>query len=139
MAISVASVQNPRFEVAAVFLQELAEIFCDKNVPESIFLNVNVPSVTLEDISGIQITRLGGRSYGESVREEGVNDAMKYRISRNRPISGDNPEGTDIWAIKNNRISVTPLHVNLTNYDHLSQLEDIFSNAFHGLKVKRGQ
>ena len=93
----------------------------------------------MEDISGIQITRLGGRSYGESVREEGVSDAMKYRISRNRPIAGDNPEGTDIWAIKNNRISVTPLHVNLTNYDHLSGLSDIFSNAFHGLKVKFGQ
>ena len=139
VAISVASVQNPRFEVAAAFLQEIAEIFCDKNVPESIFLNVNVPSVPLEDISGIQITRLGGRSYGESVREEGVNDPMKYRISRNRPIAGDNPEGTDIWAIKNNRISVTPLHVNLTNYDHLSGLNDIFSNAFHGLKVKFGQ
>ena len=139
VAISVASVQNPQFEVAARLLQVISEMFRTTSVPESIFLNVNVPSIGLEAINGIQITTLGGRSYGESVREEGLGSTKRYRISRNRPITGNNPEGTDIWAIKNNRISITPLHVNLTNYDHLSPLEDLFSNAFHGLKLQLDQ
>ena len=139
VAISVASVQNPQFEVAARLLQIISQIICATNVPESIFLNVNVPSMGLEAINGIQITTLGGRSYGESVKEEKLGDAKKYRISRNRPITGNNPEGTDIWAIKNNKISITPLHVNLTKYDHLSLLENLFSNAFQDLKLQLDQ
>ena len=139
VAISDASVQNPKFEVAARMLQVISQIFCTTNVPESIFLNDNVPSKGLEAINGIQLTTLGGRSYGESVREEQLGDTKKYRISRNRPITGNNPEGTDIWAIKNNKISITPLHVNLTKYDHLSLLENLFSNAFQDLKLQLDQ
>ncbi len=95
---------------------------------KAFFLNVNLPNVPLSGINGVQVTRLGGRSYGESVREEGAEEPKRYRISRNKPISGDNPEGTDIWALKNNRISVTPLKVDLTNGEQIPQLEGLLAD-----------
>ena len=128
LAISVGSVQNPQYDGAARLLELLAAQL-DRTPPqEAFFLNVNLPNLPLSGISGVQITRLGGRSYGESVLEEGNQDPKRYRISRNKPIPGDSPEGTDIWALKNNRISITPLRVDLTNGEQIPQLESLLAD-----------
>ena len=133
VAISVGSVQNPQFDGAARLLQLLAAQLGLTPPPrtpaqDALFLNVNLPSVPLSEISGVQITRLGGRSYGESVREEGIGEPKRYRISRNKPIHGDSPKGTDIWALKNNRISITPIQADLTNGERIPQLESLLAD-----------
>ena len=133
LAVSVASVQNPQFDGAARLLRLVAGQIGQTPPAEPFFLNINVPSLALTGVNGVQITRLGGRSYGESVSEEsvsgeGLTGPKQYRISRNRPIPGDNPEGTDIWALKNNRISITPLQVNLTNGEQIPQLEGLLAD-----------
>ena len=108
---------------------ELLAAQLDRTPPEeAFFLNVNLPNVPLSGINGVQITRLGGRSYGESVLEEGNQDPKRYRISRNKPIPGDSPEGTDIWALKNNRISITPLQVDLTKGEQIPQMESLLAD-----------
>ena len=128
IAISVGSVQNPQFDAAARLLGLLAAQLGRTPPEQAFFLNVNLPDRPLSGIKGLQITRLGGRSYGESVREEGIEEPRRYRISRNKPISGDSPEGTDIWALKNNRISITPLQVDLTNGEQIPQLESLLAD-----------
>ena len=128
IAISVGSVQDPQFDVAARLLGLLAAQLDQTSSAEKFFLNINLPNLPLPEITGVQITRLGGRSWGESVREEGMEAPKKYRISRNKPISGDNPEGTDIWALKNNQISITPLQVDLTNGEQIPQLKCLLAD-----------
>ena len=128
LAISVGSVQSPQFDGAARLLGLLAAQLGRTPTQEALFLNINLPNLPLSEINGVQITRLGGRSYGESVREEGMVEPKRYRISRNKPIPGDNPEGTDIWALKNNRISITPLQVDLTNGEQITQLESLLAD-----------
>ena len=128
LAISVGSVQNPQFDGAARLLGLLADQLGRTPPEQAFFLNVNLPSVPLSEIDGVQVTRLGGRSYGESVGEEGSGEPKRYRISRNKPIPGENPEGTDIWALKNNRISITPLQVDLTNGQQIPQLESLLAD-----------
>jgi 5'-nucleotidase len=123
IAISVASVQNPRFEEAAKLLQMMAQRLEHTSESNSFFLNINVPSLPLEQINGVQVTRLAGRSYGESVRSEGIGNQQRYWISRNRPIQNDNGEGTDIWALKNHRISITPLQLDLAGQGQVSDIE----------------
>jgi 5'-nucleotidase len=122
IAISVASVQDPRFDGAAQLLQLIAQRCQQTADIDPFFLNINVPSLPLEQVNGVQVTCLAGRSYGESVRSEGVGHQQRYWISRNRPIQNDNGEGTDIWALKNNRISITPLQLDLA---HQAQITDI--------------
>ena len=128
LAISVASVQNPQFDGAARLLGLLTAQLGSTPPQKAFFLNVNLPSLPLSQINGVQITRLGGRSWGESVREEGREEPKKYRISRNKPIPGDSPEGTDIWALKNNRVSITPLQVDLTYGEQIPQLESLLAD-----------
>ena len=92
-------------------------------------LNINVPSLAPDQITGLEITRPGGRSYGESVREEGTGHQKRYWIARNRPVMADNGEGTDMNAAKNNRISITPLHLNLSHQEMLPRVEALLAGV----------
>ena len=123
VAISVGAVQNPHLEVAALFLQYLGQRLRDDPPASSFFLNINVPNVALEQISGVQVTRLGDRSYGETVRQESAGGDKRYWIARNRPIPGNPLQDTDIWALKNNRISVTPLRPGMGSSEEMGEIE----------------
>jgi 5'-nucleotidase len=123
IAISVGSVQTPRFDVAAEFLRLAAVQLEQAPATDLFFLNVNVPCVPREQINGVQVTRLSGRSYSESVRSEGTGHQQRYWISRNRPVHSGNTEGTDAWALQNNRISITPLQLDLTLQERAEGIE----------------
>jgi 5'-nucleotidase len=129
IAISVGSVVNPQFEAAARFLQLAACQAGASRLDQPFFLNVNVPSVSLAQIAGVQVTRLSGRSYGESVRADGTGNQQRYWISRNRPVHNDNGEGTDAGALKNNRISITPLHLDLSHREAMPQIESLLEGV----------
>ena len=142
IAISVGSVQNPRFDGAASLLRLMALKLAREDTPsgrrDAFLLNVNVPSLAPDQITGVEITRPGGRSYGESVREEGAGHQKRYWIARNRPVMADNGEGTDMNATKNNRISVTPLHLNLGHQEMLPRVEALLDGVPEALLGKGG-
>ena len=123
VAISVGAVQDPHLDVAALFLQYLGQRLRDDPPAASYFLNINVPNLALEQISGVQVTRLGDRSYGETVRQESAGADKRYWIARNRPIPGNPAHDTDIWALKNNRISVTPLRLGMGGSEEMGEIE----------------
>ena len=129
IAISVGSIQNPRFDGAAALLRLLAQKQARQGKGDAFLLNINVPSLPPEQITGVEITRPGGRSYGESVREEGMGHQRRYWIARNRPVMADNGEGTDMWAAKNNRISITPLHLNLAHTEQRPRIEALLAGV----------
>lgn len=91
-------------------------------LPSEILLNVNVPLLKDEEIRGFRLTRQGLRVY-HSRLDEGVDP-------RGRPyywIAGDAPtgvaeRGTDIGALAEGFVSVTPLHLDLTAYRELTDL-----------------
>ncbi len=129
IAISVGSIINPQFDTAARFLG-LAAARVGPGIPaKPFFLNVNVPSVSLAQITGVQVTRLSGRSYSESVRSEGTGSQQRYWISRNRPVHNDNGDGTDAWALKNNRISITPLQLDLSHREGMPEIESLLDSV----------
>ena len=129
IAISVGAVTNPQFEGAARLLHLIGRQLSERPAPSSFFLNINVPSLPLERIPGVRLTTLGRRSYGESVSEEGTGPERRYWISRNRPFSGEPKEGTDIWALKNNLVSITPLDINLNYQGQMTELESLLAGV----------
>ena len=126
IAISVGAIVNPRFDCAGRLLRAMAQRLDARPLSPSCFLNVNVPSKASEQIDGLRVTRLGGRAYGESVREEGSGEDKLYRIDRNRPMFGQPAEDTDIWAMKNNYISITPLHINGDHPEGAAAIQNLF-------------
>ena len=74
-----------------------------------IFLNVNLPDLPLAEIKGTEITRLARESHINTV-EEGARGRMKYYwLVRQRARNGIET-GTDLWAIEQGNISITPLY-----------------------------
>ena len=152
IAISVGSVQNPRFDGAAALLQMLAQRLTARpdaaatDAPavaaaapaaaagrEPLLLNINVPSLPPELLAGMELTRPGGRSYGEAVREEGFGPQKRYWIARNRPVMADNGPGTDMYAVRNNRISLTPMHLNLGHRQQIPPLAELLGDVLGGM------
>ena len=133
IAISVAAVEDPRFEESAMLLALIVERLAERMVGDAqesprFLLNINVPSVPLSEIKGIRVTRMGDRSYAESVRPDGDGEGKRYRIDRNRPVEGEAVPNTDIWALGNGLISVTPLHLNLGNHAQIPEIEYLLAD-----------
>ena len=124
IAISVASVSDPKYDSAENILELLGQRLRENPSP-AVFLNVNIPNVAPDKVAGIRVTRLGNRSYGESVRREGGMNEKRYWIARNRP-SGEQPDSdTDIWALKNNCVSITPLKIGLGDAERIAEVEGL--------------
>lgn len=133
VAISVGSIRDPMFAPAARLLTVLADRLTEWDKGRELFLNINVPSMALDKITGVEFTRLGGRSYGESVREEGIDPHKRYWLNRDRQMSRDPQPGTDIWAVRNNRISITPMHIGLGNGDQIDEVGEFLSGIANDL------
>ena len=123
IAVSVGSVTSPRYEVAGRLLEGLARRLLQRE-GEPLFLNLNIPNVAPELVKGIRATRLGGLSYRESVRLDGTEGAAKrYWIARNRPSNQTPTEDSDIWALRNNYVSITPLRLGMGHDASIPQVE----------------
>lgn len=124
IAISVASVNDPNYDIAESLLELLVHKI-QENKPAAVFLNVNIPNVVADKVVGIQVTRLGNRSYGESVRLEGGMNEKRYWIARNKPNNDQPSDDTDIWALKNNWVSITPLRIGLGDDQRIPEVKSL--------------
>ncbi len=127
-----AAVENVIFDVAAQLAPLLAHHFMATTLPQALFLNVNVPNAPLKEIKGVDITRLARRTFMELIKEGHDGRRKYYWIDRGKP-NMDFEEGTDMWAIANHRISVTPLHADLTNNAIMPALEGLGAGLLKGL------
>ena len=136
MAVSVTSVREPRFDVAASLARVLAPMMVKQRVFKDILLNVNVPSQPPEELTGIEVTRLAQTRFGfrtkkgDDGRREFVWITRKTRISKKDP-----DEGTDVWAIRNKKISLTPIWTDLTQQAALPQLTRVRAAARKAIEL----
>jgi 5'-nucleotidase len=96
--------------------------------PQGVLINVNYPDLPPEKVKGIAITSQGRRDQGglnvEERRDTWGEPYFWYGFERHR---ANPPEGTDLWAIANDMVSVTPLSLNLTHRPARDALTAIFS------------
>ncbi len=130
-----ARVEELHFEPVAEFAARLAKV-AFKGLPQGRILNVNAPNVPRERLKGARVTRLGRRFYKDElieVRDE--SGRLGYDIYNNPPGHHDE-EGTDFAAVGNDEISVTPVHLELTDSAGLQEIEswDVGGLLENGLK-----
>lgn len=123
LALSVASYTTDDFRAAARAGALLVRALPRIELPADCFLNVNVPSVAWGEIRGIEITRLGKRSYINRVDRREDPRGRAYYWFTGSPREAQSGEGTDIGAVAEDKISVTPVHYDLTGYDAMPALE----------------
>jgi 5'-nucleotidase len=118
------------FEPAAEFAHALVETLLAERLPSDLLLNVNVPA---GGFHGVSFCRLGRRIYRQAVVEKEDPRGRKYYWIAGTP-EWQPEEGTDHEAVANGRISVTPLHLDLTDYRGLetyAALRDRLANLRH--------
>jgi len=103
------------FAPAAAFARKLVEILLTEELPPDLLLNVNIPA---GPIQGVSFTKLGRRVYKQTVTEKVDPRGRKYYWIAGTP-QWKRASGTDFEAVSSGRISVTPLHLDLTYYPGL--------------------
>lgn len=121
-AISLEAGAPWRFETAAEFALLLARMIVERGLPADTLLNVNVPDRPLSAIRGVALARQGRRVYSETIVEK-VDPRGKtyYWIGGTEP-TWERRGDTDVEAVRAGRISVTPLHLDLTNHAAFQEL-----------------
>ena len=133
IAISLASHDCKNFEPAASFATELVDRLAEKPMPMSTLLNVNVPPVPGNEIAGVVLTRQGVRRYEEIFQKRVdprgrsyywlAGEAIELVEQSPDPQLGDDIL-TDVQAIRQNYITITPLQYNLTHREALLTLQE---------------
>jgi 5'-nucleotidase len=121
-AISYASRDNGYMHLWGGHLLALMKKLVAKKLPEDTLLNINIPPMNPARFAGVKITTLGRRLYQDPVRiEEQGEEKFTFRIGGQGPDwKGEN--SCDFHAIEEGYISITPIHLDLTNYAAIEEL-----------------
>jgi 5'-nucleotidase len=124
IAISLDTYDNPNFKPAAKFASKLITKVLEKGLPEGVVLNVNVPPVTENEITGVAITRQGKSRVVESFdkRKDPRNNTYYWMAGEMR--FDEVEEGADCVMVGKNYISVTPIHFDLTHQPSIETIKD---------------
>ncbi len=120
------------FDAAASFARGLARRLLEQPLPPGTLVNVNVPAGTPR---GVRVARLGKRRYGEAVVEKIDPRGRPYYWIGSTPPTGELEEGTDLSAVAEKYISMTPLHLDLTDYRSIDVLEGVARSLMTELPV----
>ena len=111
---------NPHWETSQAVARLLAKGIAGGAVPEGSFLNVNVPARALVDLQGVAVTRVAPGGYMHlSETGDGVHERLERQII---PDTRHAHPGTDIRAVLDGYVSVSPLDTTLTHEAHTAQL-----------------
>ncbi len=120
IAVSLVSASKGNYLTAAKVVADLVKRHQNSGFSDPILMNVNVPDIPYEAIKGIETTRLGKRHRAEAVvKSENPRGQTVYWIGA-AGAAQDAGEGTDFNAISHDRVSLTPLQMDLTHFAQLS-------------------
>ena len=94
-------------------IQKVTEV---KNFPSETLLNINLPPVPAEEVRGIRVTKLGSRFFSESLAQSKDPRGRDIYWIGGGTITWTGDAESDHAAVAEGYISVTPLHMDLTNY-----------------------
>lgn len=118
----VCNAQPQHFDTAASIAANLVRQLQARPLPADTILNVNVPDLPLDQIQGMEATRLGHRHKSEPVIQ--MHDPRGRTIYWVGPAGAeqDAGPGTDFHAVRQGRVSVTPIHADLTRHATLDSI-----------------
>ena len=116
-AIAMSLVGETHYETAAKVACELIHHILNESLPPATILSVNVPDVPFEELRGYEVTRLGTRHCAAPTIKQ--IDPRGHEIYWVGPAGAEQDAGigTDFYAVRQNKVSITPLRIDLTHYE----------------------
>jgi 5'-nucleotidase len=125
IAVSLVTRGAADFGAAATFANRLGRSVLEQGMAPDTLLNVNVPAIAVEDIRGYAVTRQGKRRYGDAIVENVDPRGRTYYWIGGDDLGYMQSEGSDCTAVESGYISVTPLHLDMTNYQSIARVGDM--------------
>jgi len=129
-AISLNGRTDFRFADAAEVAVNTARRVLNDGLPKGTLLNVNVPNLPVSEMLGTRITRLGKRIYHQMTVERIDPRGKKYYWIGGGEPDWEREEGTDLDAVDRNYVSITPLHLDMTDYASFDRLKTLESLSY---------
>lgn len=121
-AISLTTYKDANFDYAAKIGVQLAQKVLKHGLPKDTLLNVNVPNVPEHEIRGLAVTRMGNSTYNDNYDKRiDPHNRVYYWLTGSKIEDNESIEFDD-GAIRQNFVSITPIHFDLTNYEYLERL-----------------
>ncbi len=136
IAISLVARSEFNFKPAAEFAVKLAENVLAKGLPEDVLLNVNVP---VNWNGNVEFTRQGKKRNKSVLMENKDPRGRKYFWLHDVPTPNQGDAGSDFAAVEGGAISISPLHLNRTDYQTLEALSAWQQELTEKLKAERVQ
>jgi 5'-nucleotidase len=121
IAVSLVLGKNMDFSAAAAFSAKLAGRVLSEGLPPDTLLNVNVPNSS--EVCGQRITRLGKRAYGDVVIKKVDPRGKNYYWIGGDLEKWEGSDDSDFQTIEDGLVSITPLHLDMTNYSSIEKLK----------------
>ena len=116
IAFSLDSFNWADYRGPASFAARLVQHVAEHGLPADLFLNVNFPAVSWNEVKGVAITRLGRRVYRDELVSRTDPRGRPYYWIGGNPPGGVPDTGTAFWAMSNDYVSITPVHLDMTAY-----------------------
>lgn len=110
------------YEASGRVARQIAEQVLAEGLPPGILLNVNIPPLAFDEIKGVQVTRQARSRWEESFKERMDPFDQPYYWLTGRFVNLDEGENTDLAAIEEGYVSITPLRHDMTAHEYLRQM-----------------
>lgn len=123
IAVSMGNYNANQFDDAAIFTSSILNKVVENDKLHNIVININYPGKPKDQIKGMKITTLGIRKYDNAFieRKDPWGNLYYWMSGTVREVEQD-PE-SDIAAVNEDYISITPMHYDLTNFKHFNELK----------------
>jgi 5'-nucleotidase len=111
-----------RFDVAAAYAVRVARVVLIHGLPAETLVNVNVPDRPKSQVKGVKVTSLSRRWFHDPIVEKVDPHGRKYYWIAGTRVSWERRKDADHEAVRRGFVSVTPIHLDITNYGALDQL-----------------
>lgn len=113
------------FKFAAQFIASLVPKLKEFQFPKKTILNVNVPALPAEDIAGVAVTELGRRMFTDTYEKRVDPRGKVYYWMAGELINEPDDAMTDVAAVMNNKISITPVTYEMTRKGFMAELNNV--------------
>lgn len=114
------------YELAKIVAYDLAKKILEGDfpLPKREFLNVNVPPIKPSDCKGYKVTKAGNRHYeGGALMNKNPRGEEYYWISVESHLRGEDDTKSDIYAVNNGFVSITPIKLDMTSHEQIKRIE----------------
>lgn len=131
IALSLADHKAEDFTAAVIVTNKILSKIKELDFPPKTLINVNIPPLPISDIVGIQVAELGIRPYDDHFEKRVDPRGKVYYWLAGEAIEDEELPGTDVYAVRQNLVSITPITIHMTN----DEMKTALSSWASGIKL----